>query len=235
MQQFDDGVHPISFNSRSLLPAEKNYDAHDKELAGMIFGFKCGRQYFLGAQHPIQVHTNHKNLQYFKEPQKITGQQAWWMEFLQDFNYHIEHIPGTINTIADLLSCRKDLNKGVDSDLPRILLPDTLFLQKTFLKDNKNLRRNILWQIHDSPAGGHPGIANTWELVRHHYEGPRLWDFVKQYVKGCHWTGSVLKSSCWTDKRLATGLDWTGWQLDCSCQLPLNVTSPVASCRVYWV
>jgi len=41
MQEFDDGVHPISFNSRSLLPAEKNYDAHDKELAGMIFGFKC--------------------------------------------------------------------------------------------------------------------------------------------------------------------------------------------------
>jgi len=42
MQQFDDGVHLISFNLQSLLPAEKNYDAHDKELAGMIFGFKCG-------------------------------------------------------------------------------------------------------------------------------------------------------------------------------------------------
>src|SRR6266446_6147712 len=41
MQEFDDGVHPISFNSRSLLPAKKNYDAHNKELAGMIFGFKC--------------------------------------------------------------------------------------------------------------------------------------------------------------------------------------------------
>ncbi len=49
MQDFEDGIHPISFNSQSLLPAEKNYDAHDKELAGMIFGFKCGRQYFLGA------------------------------------------------------------------------------------------------------------------------------------------------------------------------------------------
>jgi len=66
------------------------------------------------------------------------------MEFLQDFNYHIEHIPRMMNTIADLLSCRKDLNKGVDSDTPQILLPDTLFLQKTFLKDNRNLRRNIL-------------------------------------------------------------------------------------------
>ncbi len=96
------------------------------------------------------------------------------MEFLQDFDYHIEHIPGTMNTIADLLSRCKDLNKGVDSDSPRILLPDTLFLQKIFLKDDRNLRRNILRQIHDSPAGGHPGIANTWELVRQHYKGPRL-------------------------------------------------------------
>ncbi len=118
MQEFDDGIHPISFNSCSLLPVEKNYDAYDKELAGMIFGFKCGQQYFLGATHPIRVCTDHKNLQYFKEPQKITGQQARWMEFLQDFDYHIEHIPSTMNIIADLLSCRKDLNKGMDSDSP---------------------------------------------------------------------------------------------------------------------
>ncbi len=128
MQEFDDGVHPISFNSRSLLLAEKNYDAHNKELAGMIFGFKCGQQYFLGTQHPIRIHTDHKNLQYFKEPQKIMGCQARWMEFLQDFDYHIEHIPGTMNMIADLLSHRKDLNRGVDSNTPQILLPNTLFL-----------------------------------------------------------------------------------------------------------
>jgi len=86
MQEFNDGIHPISFNSQSLLPAKKNYDAHNKELAGMIFGFKCGRQYFLGTQHPICIRTDHKNLQYFKEPQKITGRQARWMEFLQDFD-----------------------------------------------------------------------------------------------------------------------------------------------------
>ena len=175
----------------------------------MIFGFKCGQQYFLGAQHPIRVHTDHKNLQYFKEPQKITGWQARWMEFLQDFDYHIEHIPGTMNTIADLLSHRKDLNKGVDSDSPWILLPDTLFLRKTFLKDNKNLRRNILQQIHNSPAGGHPGIANTWELVKQHYRGPRLWDSVEQYVKGC--------TKCQESK---TNLPWRKALLQCFCNRP---------------
>jgi len=53
--------------------------------------------------------------------------QARWIEFLQDFDYTLEHIVGSTNTVADLLSHRQDLNKGVDSDLPRIPLPDHLF------------------------------------------------------------------------------------------------------------
>jgi RNase H-like domain found in reverse transcriptase/Reverse transcriptase (RNA-dependent DNA polymerase) len=71
-QKFEDGVHPVAFHSRSLSDAEKNYDAHDKEVAGVIHGFKKGHTYFLGCQHPIQVWTDHKNLTYFRAPQKIT-------------------------------------------------------------------------------------------------------------------------------------------------------------------
>jgi hypothetical protein len=104
MQKFNNNVHSITFHSWSLQPAEKKYDAYDKELAGIVFGFKCSRPYFLGAQLPIKVQMDHKNLQYFHEPQKITGHQAQWIEFLQDFNYQLEHIPGSSNTIADLLS-----------------------------------------------------------------------------------------------------------------------------------
>ena len=147
-QEFKDSIHPIAFHSRSLLPAEKNYDAHDKELAAVIFGFKCGRPLFLGATHAICVRTDHKNLQYFRDPRKITGHQARWIEFLQDFDYTLEHIPGSTNTVADLLSQRKDLNKGVDSNEPRILLPDHLFastnpnpieVHKVFLDDDPDL------------------------------------------------------------------------------------------------
>jgi len=184
-QEFEDGIHPIAFHSCSLLPAERNYDAHDKELAAVIFGFKCGRPLFLGATHAVRVRTDHKNLQYFHDPRKITGRQARWIEFLQDFDYTLEHIPGSTNTVADLLSRRKDLNKGVDSNEPRILLPDYLFaptnpptnpieVHKIFLENDLDLRRDILQTLHDSPAAGHPGISNTWELVREQYEGPRL-------------------------------------------------------------
>jgi RNase H-like domain found in reverse transcriptase/Integrase zinc binding domain len=191
-QEFNDGIHPIAFHSRTLLDAERNYDTHDKELAAIIFGFKCGRPFFLGAKHAVEVRMDHKNLQYFREPQKVTGRQARWLTFLQDFNYTLAHIPGHQNTVADLLSRRLDLNKGVNTDEPRILLPDTLFsepqhdsLQKTFLEDNVEHQRSILRQIHDSPVGGHPGIANTWEFVKRSYEGPRLREFVEEYVKGC--------------------------------------------------
>jgi hypothetical protein len=147
IQEFDDNVHPIAFHSWRLQPAEKNYNTHDKELASVVFGFKCGWPYFLGAQLLIKVWTDHKNLQYFREPQKITSHQAQWIEFLQDFDYQLEHIPGSSNTIADLLSCCKDLNEGVNSETPRILLPDTLFhktTHKLFLEDNKDKWQQVL-------------------------------------------------------------------------------------------
>jgi len=130
MQEFPDGIHPIAFHSRSLLPAECNYDAHDKELATVVYGFKCGCPFLLGAKHAVRVRTDHKNLQYFCQPQKINGRQARWFELLQDFDYTLEHILGTLNTITDLLSCHKDLNKGVNTDEPCVLLPNSLFSHK---------------------------------------------------------------------------------------------------------
>ena len=60
-----------------------------------------------------------------------------------------------------------------------------LIVKKIYLEDNKDLRRKILQEIHDSPIGGHPGISNTWDLVKRRYEGPRLRKFVEAYVKGC--------------------------------------------------
>ena len=91
--------------------------------------------------------------------------------------------------MADLLSQRKDLNKGVDTNKPHVLLPDHLFApthaNKIFLEDDPDLRCDILQTLHDSPTAGHPGISNTWELICKQYEGPRLREFVEQYVKGC--------------------------------------------------
>jgi hypothetical protein len=72
-QEHKDGIHPIAFHSQSLLDAEKNYDAYDKEMLGVIYGLKMGRKFFLGAQELVHIQTNYKNLQSFREPQKLTS------------------------------------------------------------------------------------------------------------------------------------------------------------------
>ena len=142
------------------------------------------------------IRTDHNNLQYFKSPQKITPRQARWHEFLQDYHFELTHFPGRSNTIADLLSRRNDLEEGVNINENVTLLPQNLFVnvpvlseyltvRKIYLKDDDETRRKILQEIHDSPVGGHPGISNTWNLIKRKYEGPRLRQFVESYVKGC--------------------------------------------------
>ncbi len=273
-QDFSDGRHPIAFFSKSLSPPERNYDIYDRELLSIIYAVKAFRYLLLGAQHKFLIRTDHNNLKYFKSARQITPRQARWYEFLQDYDFELEHIPGKSNTIADLLSRREDLKEGVKINDSVIILPETLFARlastrrgpnvtrlspnaktlelfqrwdethweqfppkipcypkyptyvrsqdpafikdgdwftrlkpatdengktrliriandvkwigaKTYLPDDPELRRQILYEIHDPPTGGHPGISNTWKLVSQHYEGPRLRQFVEQYVKGC--------------------------------------------------
>jgi hypothetical protein len=200
-QDYKDGRHPVAYFSKSLSPAERNYDIYDRELLAIIKAIEAFRYLLLGAQQQFIIRSDHENLKYFKSPQKIKPRQARWHEFLQDYNFQLIHFPGKSNTIADLLSRRKDFEGGVNSLNQDItLLPDHLFAKtpeieelnpdyyharKTYVEDDPETRKKILHQIHDTPVGGHPGIANTWDLVKRDYEGPQLKQFVENYVKGC--------------------------------------------------
>ena len=61
----DSKIHPIAFHSRFFNPAEVNYDTHDKELLAIFKAFKHWHQYLEGSGTPINVITDHKNLEYF--------------------------------------------------------------------------------------------------------------------------------------------------------------------------
>ncbi|MBW0528964.1 hypothetical protein O181_068679, partial [Austropuccinia psidii MF-1] len=51
-QVSDSGKHPISFDSRNLIPAKLNYNIHDKELLGIIWALKRWRAFFLSLSSP---------------------------------------------------------------------------------------------------------------------------------------------------------------------------------------
>jgi hypothetical protein len=191
-QKQEDGTEkPVAFFSASLQPAEINYDIFDRELLAIVKSFRHWRQHLLGARHQITVLTDHNNLSYFREPHKISGRQARWMETLADYDFKLQHIPGHTNTVADLLSRRPDHKEGVnDVNNETVVLPDHLFVNKIILT-NDDERRHAVYELHDTPIAGHPGIANTWALVNERYEGQGLKQFIEQYVKGCPTCQSV--------------------------------------------
>ena len=75
-QDFTDGRHPIAYYSKSLLPAEQNYNIYDQELLAIISALRAFRHLLLGTQQKFLIRSNHNNLKYFKSPQKITPRQA---------------------------------------------------------------------------------------------------------------------------------------------------------------
>jgi hypothetical protein len=62
----DDGVlHPVAYDSKIHSPAECNYDIYDKELMAIIKALEEWRPECEGAEIPLQLYMDHKNLEYF--------------------------------------------------------------------------------------------------------------------------------------------------------------------------
>jgi RNase H-like domain found in reverse transcriptase len=105
----DNQVHPIAFHSRTFTPPELNYDVHDKELLAIFEAFKAWQHYLEGSPSPINVITNHKNLEYFSTTKLLTRRQARWSEYLSQFNLVICFRPGKLGTKPDFLTRQWDV------------------------------------------------------------------------------------------------------------------------------
>ena len=102
-------LHPVAFHSRTLSGAELNYDTHDKELLAIYEAFKTWRHYLEGSRTPVDVVTDHKNLEYFATTKLLTRRQARWSEYLSQFNMVIRFRPGKLGAKPDALTRRWDV------------------------------------------------------------------------------------------------------------------------------
>ena len=100
----DDEIHPIAFHSRTFTAPELNYDTHDKELLAIFDTFKVWHHYLEGSATPIDIVTDHKNLEYFSTTKVLSCRQAHWSEYLSVFNLCIRFCPGCLGMKPDLLS-----------------------------------------------------------------------------------------------------------------------------------
>ena len=63
--------HPCAYMSKSFSPAERNYEVYDRELLAIIRALRDWRHYVQGSPHETIVYSDHKNLTYFRNPQKL--------------------------------------------------------------------------------------------------------------------------------------------------------------------
>ncbi|CAB4027043.1 Hypothetical predicted protein [Paramuricea clavata] len=95
---------PVSYASRSLNSAEKNYAQIEKELLAILFGCTKYHQYIYSK--PVTVETDHKPLEYlFKKPLTAAPPRLQRMMLsLQKYDLTVQYKPGKSLYIADTLS-----------------------------------------------------------------------------------------------------------------------------------
>ena len=72
----DNKVHLVAFHSYTFTAVELNYDTHDKKLLVIFEAFKIWWHYLEGLAYPIDIVTDHKNLEYFSTTKVLTQRQA---------------------------------------------------------------------------------------------------------------------------------------------------------------
>ncbi|XP_026316320.1 uncharacterized protein K02A2.6-like [Hyposmocoma kahamanoa] len=121
-----DGIErPISFASRTLNAAEKQYSQIQKEATAIIFGVRRFHQYLYARSSPFTLRTDHKPLisifsPYKGIPEVSANRLQRYAIFLGGYNYIIEYIRSADNS-ADYLS-RASLPEAESSSItPRVL------------------------------------------------------------------------------------------------------------------
>jgi hypothetical protein len=67
--------HPIAFISKTFNDTERWYEIYDRELLAIMRALREWRHYLHGNPHPTTIYSDHRNLQYFREPHKLNDRQ----------------------------------------------------------------------------------------------------------------------------------------------------------------
>ncbi|KAE8878082.1 hypothetical protein PF003_g37903 [Phytophthora fragariae] len=86
----------VSFQSRQLKAAEKNYPVHDKELLAMKYALVKFRVHLLG-QKPFVIYKDHASLRTATSSPHLSQHMARWLTFFAEYNFTVEYKPGKQN------------------------------------------------------------------------------------------------------------------------------------------
>jgi transposase InsO family protein len=152
-QPDDDGKwHPVAFWSKKFSGAELHYSTPDQELFAIVYSFKQWRHYLEGSKYPVEVLSDHANLQTFMKQPKLNGRQARWLMFLTPFEFVIKHRSGKTNP-ADGLSRKPNASQVAPA--AELTTP----IQERFASDQGAILQHVAAQENDEVESGTPELT----------------------------------------------------------------------------
>ncbi|QRW18359.1 Retrotransposable element Tf2 protein [Rhizoctonia solani] len=121
----DNRLHPVAYMSKSFLGAKANYDMHNKELLAIIKALEEWQIFLEAMDKPVQVFTDHRNLEYWMQARTFNCRHARWQIFLSNFNFEIHYCPGKQSGKPNALSRQSDYME--EPQEPEIMLPAKVF------------------------------------------------------------------------------------------------------------
>lgn len=103
-QKVDGEMQTLTFFSKKLTNAQRNYSAYDRELLAIYEAIKYNRDRVEGRQ--LVIRTDHKPLilVFQRKSKKATSRQVKQLDFISQFCTKIIHLSGQENVVADTLS-----------------------------------------------------------------------------------------------------------------------------------
>ena len=145
----------MAFYSKSLSLVERNYEIHNKEMLAIICALEEWRHFLEGAWHPVEIWTDHKNLEYFMMAKKLNRRQAYWFLYLAQFDFKLIHRPRQSMGKPNVLSQRPDHGKGTSDNKDVVLLqPELLTIQALEGVQLEGPEKDILREIRQGNQKG---------------------------------------------------------------------------------
>jgi hypothetical protein len=83
---------------------ERHYAIHDLELPAIVHALRKWRHYLMGKRFELRI--DHNGLKYLFDQPTLNARQSRWLEFLNEYDFDINHIKGRENKVVDALNRR---------------------------------------------------------------------------------------------------------------------------------
>ena len=102
MQEYDGKLHPVSYASKKLSSAEKNYSTVEKECLAIAWNVKKFEVYLQSV--PFVLQTDHMPLNCIASAKFKNPRIMRWAMYLQNFDMRLKPVKGSDNVGADYMS-----------------------------------------------------------------------------------------------------------------------------------